>query len=200
MQSPQASIVTPAPRPAPINHSRSTDPTTTAQPSSVAQAPTITHPTASTSGPPSRRLCCTVHVPNSRGLLVTIMHVNDFDDNYLPLARIDDDMLLCLYTAAANASDVLTPPKNYKDIHGRPEEEEWRATCIEVKFKDKVVNNTFDLVKRPNNELVCKTMWGLFYQYARQQRHPRTTQSALGTSRLQSTTWSSFCQDLHGKC
>eukprot|EP00965_Chrysotila_dentata_P156219 5161210-Pleurochrysis_carterae.AAC.1 len=64
------------------------------------------------------------------------MHVNDFDDNYLPLARIDDDMLLCLHTTAANASDILTPPKNYQDIHGRPDEEEWRAACIE-EFKGK---------------------------------------------------------------
>eukprot|EP00965_Chrysotila_dentata_P079649 2627163-Pleurochrysis_carterae.AAC.1 len=47
------------------------------------------------------------------------MHVNDFDDDYLPLANIDDDILLCLHTTAANASDVPPPPKNYKDINGR---------------------------------------------------------------------------------
>eukprot|EP00965_Chrysotila_dentata_P178054 5881799-Pleurochrysis_carterae.AAC.1 len=76
------------------------------------------------------------------------MRVNEFDDDYLPLARIDDDMLLCLHTAAANASDVLPPPKIYKDINGRPDEEGWRAACIE-EFKGKVANNTFDLVKRP---------------------------------------------------
>eukprot|EP00965_Chrysotila_dentata_P042532 1410837-Pleurochrysis_carterae.AAC.1 len=35
------------------------------------------------------------------------MHVHDFDDDYLPLAKIDDDMLLCLHTAAANASDMF---------------------------------------------------------------------------------------------
>eukprot|EP00965_Chrysotila_dentata_P034482 1147545-Pleurochrysis_carterae.AAC.1 len=70
------------------------------------------------------------------------MHVNDYDDDNLPLARID--MLLCLHTAAANASDVLPPPKNYKAIHGRPDEEEWRAACME-EFKGKVANNTFDL-------------------------------------------------------
>ena len=86
------------------------------------------------------------------------MHVNDFDDNYLPLARIDDDMLLCLHTTATNASDVLPLPKNYKDIHGRPDEEEWRAACIE-EFKGKVANDTFDLVKRPKNTLICKTKW-----------------------------------------
>eukprot|EP00965_Chrysotila_dentata_P057319 1901301-Pleurochrysis_carterae.AAC.2 len=57
------------------------------------------------------------------------MHVNDFDDDYLPLARIDDNMLLCRHTTAANASDVLPPPKNYKDIHDRPDEEEWRAVA-----------------------------------------------------------------------
>eukprot|EP00965_Chrysotila_dentata_P135538 4480716-Pleurochrysis_carterae.AAC.1 len=61
-------------------------------------------------------------------------------------------MLLCLYTTAANASDVLPPPKNYKDIHGRPNEEEWRAACIE-EFKGIVANDTFDLVKRPKNTL-----------------------------------------------
>eukprot|EP00965_Chrysotila_dentata_P095225 3147582-Pleurochrysis_carterae.AAC.1 len=70
------------------------------------------------------------------------MHVNDFDDDYLPLARIDD-MLLCLHTAAANASDVLPPPKNYKDINARPDGEEWRAACIK-EFKG-VANDTFDL-------------------------------------------------------
>eukprot|EP00965_Chrysotila_dentata_P127103 4203987-Pleurochrysis_carterae.AAC.1 len=48
-------------------------------------------------------LCSTGHVPDPCGLLATVMHVNDFDDEYLPLARIDDNMLLCLYTAAANA-------------------------------------------------------------------------------------------------
>eukprot|EP00965_Chrysotila_dentata_P072886 2409339-Pleurochrysis_carterae.AAC.1 len=64
------------------------------------------------------------------------MHVNDFDYDYIPLARIEDDMLLCLHTTAANASDVLPPPKNHKDIHGRPDEEEWRADCIE-EFKGK---------------------------------------------------------------
>eukprot|EP00965_Chrysotila_dentata_P157853 5214908-Pleurochrysis_carterae.AAC.5 len=35
------------------------------------------------------------------------MHVNDFDDDYLPLARINDDMLLCVYTTAANASRLM---------------------------------------------------------------------------------------------
>eukprot|EP00965_Chrysotila_dentata_P045157 1500274-Pleurochrysis_carterae.AAC.1 len=40
MQSPQLSIVTPAPSPAPIDHSPTTDPTTAAQSSSVAQPPT----------------------------------------------------------------------------------------------------------------------------------------------------------------
>eukprot|EP00965_Chrysotila_dentata_P061157 2026195-Pleurochrysis_carterae.AAC.1 len=59
------------------------------------------------------------------------MHVNDFDGDYLPLANTDDDMLLCLLTTAANVSDVLPPPKNYKDIHGHPDEEKWRAACIE---------------------------------------------------------------------
>eukprot|EP00965_Chrysotila_dentata_P260795 6214034-Pleurochrysis_carterae.AAC.1 len=69
MQSLQPSIVTPAPSPAPIDHSSITDPTTTAQPSSVAQPPTITQPIASTSGPPSRRLRSTGHVPDPCGLL-----------------------------------------------------------------------------------------------------------------------------------
>eukprot|EP00965_Chrysotila_dentata_P037258 1239548-Pleurochrysis_carterae.AAC.1 len=59
------------------------------------------------------------------------MHVSDFDGDYLPLANIDDDMLLCVHTTAANAFDVVPPPKNYKDIHCRPDEEEWRAACIE---------------------------------------------------------------------
>eukprot|EP00965_Chrysotila_dentata_P069588 2298438-Pleurochrysis_carterae.AAC.1 len=72
------------------------------------------------------------------------MHVYDFDGDYLPLANIDDDLLRCHQPTRANASDVLTPPKNYKDIHGRPDEEEWRASCIE-EFKGKVANNTFDL-------------------------------------------------------
>eukprot|EP00965_Chrysotila_dentata_P057184 1897484-Pleurochrysis_carterae.AAC.1 len=61
MQSPKPSVVTPAPSPAPINYSPTTDPTTTAEPSSVAQLQTITQPTASTSGPPSRRLRSTGH-------------------------------------------------------------------------------------------------------------------------------------------
>eukprot|EP00965_Chrysotila_dentata_P136473 4512985-Pleurochrysis_carterae.AAC.1 len=75
MQSQQPSIVTPAPSPKPIiNHSPTTDPTTTAQPSSVAQPPTNTQPTAPTSGPPSRSLRSTGHVPDPRGLLATIMH------------------------------------------------------------------------------------------------------------------------------
>eukprot|EP00965_Chrysotila_dentata_P152787 5049631-Pleurochrysis_carterae.AAC.1 len=65
-------------------------------------------------------------------------------------------MLLCLHATAANASDVLPPPKNKKDIHGRPDEEDWRAACIK-EFKGKVANITFDLVKRPKNTLVCKT-------------------------------------------
>eukprot|EP00965_Chrysotila_dentata_P135408 4477069-Pleurochrysis_carterae.AAC.1 len=61
-------------------------------------------------------------------------------------------MLLCLHTTAANASDVLPPSKNYKDIHSRPDEDEWRAACIE-EFKGRVANNTFDLVKRPKYTL-----------------------------------------------
>eukprot|EP00965_Chrysotila_dentata_P098561 3258014-Pleurochrysis_carterae.AAC.1 len=86
------------------------------------------------------------------------MHVNDFDDYYLPLARIDNDMSLCLHTRAANASDVLPPPKNFKDIHSRPDEEEWGAACME-EFKGKAAHDTFDLVKRPMNTLVCKAKW-----------------------------------------
>eukprot|EP00965_Chrysotila_dentata_P081716 2697668-Pleurochrysis_carterae.AAC.1 len=61
MQSPQPSIVMPEPSPAPIDHSLSTDLTTTAQPPSVAHSPTITQPIASTSGPLSRRLRSTGH-------------------------------------------------------------------------------------------------------------------------------------------
>eukprot|EP00965_Chrysotila_dentata_P095515 3157067-Pleurochrysis_carterae.AAC.1 len=64
------------------------------------------------------------------------MHVNDFDDSYLPLARIDDNMLPCLHTTAVNASDVLPPPKNYKELRGCPDKEELRAACIE-EFKGK---------------------------------------------------------------
>eukprot|EP00965_Chrysotila_dentata_P134625 4453215-Pleurochrysis_carterae.AAC.1 len=64
------------------------------------------------------------------------MHVNSFAGDYLPITNIDDDMLLCLYITAANASDVLPPPKNYRDIHGRSDEEEWRAACIE-EFKER---------------------------------------------------------------
>eukprot|EP00965_Chrysotila_dentata_P248478 6208355-Pleurochrysis_carterae.AAC.1 len=132
MQFPQPSIVTLAPSPAPIDRWSTTDPTTIAHSSSaVAQPPTITQPTASTSGPPSQRLRYTGHVPDPRGLFATVMHVNDFDDDYLPLARIDDDILICLHTTAANASDALPLHKSYKDIHGRPDEEEWRAACIE---------------------------------------------------------------------
>eukprot|EP00965_Chrysotila_dentata_P016475 545842-Pleurochrysis_carterae.AAC.1 len=86
------------------------------------------------------------------------MHVTDFNDNYLPLAEMDNDMLFCLHTPATDASDVLPSPKNYKDIDGSPDEEEWRKACIET-FKGKVANTTFDLVKRPKNTLVCKTKW-----------------------------------------
>eukprot|EP00965_Chrysotila_dentata_P022876 758323-Pleurochrysis_carterae.AAC.1 len=75
------------------------------------------------------------------------MHVNDFDDDNLTLARIDDDMLLGLHTKAAKASNVLLPPKNYKDTYCRPDEEKWRAACME-EFKGKVANDTVDLVKR----------------------------------------------------
>eukprot|EP00965_Chrysotila_dentata_P046270 1537963-Pleurochrysis_carterae.AAC.1 len=94
MQSLQPSIVTPAPSPAPIDHSSTTDPTTTAYSSSVAQPPTNTQSTASASGPPSQCLRSTGHVPDPRiprALFATVMHVNDFDDDYLRLARIDDD-------------------------------------------------------------------------------------------------------------
>eukprot|EP00965_Chrysotila_dentata_P243093 6205227-Pleurochrysis_carterae.AAC.2 len=42
------------------------------------------------------------------------MHGNDFNDESLPLARIEDDKLLCLHTAAANASEVLPLPKDHK--------------------------------------------------------------------------------------
>eukprot|EP00965_Chrysotila_dentata_P147050 4854725-Pleurochrysis_carterae.AAC.1 len=65
-------------------------------------------------------------------------------------------MLLRLHTTATNGSDVLPPPKNYKDFYGRPDEEEWRAACIE-EFKGKAANNIFGLVKRPKNTLICKT-------------------------------------------
>eukprot|EP00965_Chrysotila_dentata_P015120 500253-Pleurochrysis_carterae.AAC.1 len=91
MQSQQPSIATPAPSPAPIINHSPTDPTPTAQPSSVAQPPTNTQQTASTPGPPSRCLRSIGHVSDPRGLLGTVMYVNDFDDDYLPLARIDDD-------------------------------------------------------------------------------------------------------------
>eukprot|EP00965_Chrysotila_dentata_P063735 2111929-Pleurochrysis_carterae.AAC.1 len=74
MQSQQPSIVTPIPSPAPINHLPTTDPTTTAQPSSVAEPLTITRSTASISGPPSERVRSTGHVPDPRGLLATVMH------------------------------------------------------------------------------------------------------------------------------
>eukprot|EP00965_Chrysotila_dentata_P101806 3361038-Pleurochrysis_carterae.AAC.1 len=105
--------------------------------------------TAPTSGPPSRRLRSTGHVPDLYGLLATVIHANDFDDNYLLLAKSS-------YTTAANAFDVLPPPKHYTDIHGRPdeEEEEWRAACVE-EFKNKVANDTFDLVKCPKNTLTA---------------------------------------------
>eukprot|EP00965_Chrysotila_dentata_P134291 4440773-Pleurochrysis_carterae.AAC.1 len=142
MQSPQPSIITPAPSPAPIDHSSITDPTTIAQGSSVAQPPTNTQQTASTSGPPTRRLRSIGHVPDPRGLLATAMHVNDFDDSYLPLARINDDMLLCLHTTAASASDVLPPPNNY--ILSRPDKEKWRVACMEG-VQGQIANDTFDL-------------------------------------------------------
>eukprot|EP00965_Chrysotila_dentata_P165791 5473983-Pleurochrysis_carterae.AAC.1 len=87
MQSPQPSVVTPAPSSGPIDHLSTTDPTTIAQPSSVALPPTITQPTASTSGPPSRRLRATGHVPDPRGLLATIMHADNFDDDCLYLLQ-----------------------------------------------------------------------------------------------------------------
>eukprot|EP00965_Chrysotila_dentata_P173264 5718937-Pleurochrysis_carterae.AAC.1 len=66
-------------------------------------------------------------------------------------------MMLCLYTTATNASDVLLPaPESYKEIGGRPDKEEWLAACVE-EFKGKVANNTFDLVKCPKDMLICKT-------------------------------------------
>eukprot|EP00965_Chrysotila_dentata_P100458 3320041-Pleurochrysis_carterae.AAC.1 len=82
------------------------------------------------------------------------MHVNDFDDKYIPFARIND-MLLCLHTTAANASEFLPPPKNYKEIHGRPGEEELIEACIK-EFKNKAANNTFDLVKRQRKRSFAK--------------------------------------------
>eukprot|EP00965_Chrysotila_dentata_P023869 790822-Pleurochrysis_carterae.AAC.1 len=71
---------------------------------------------------------------------------------------MDNGMMLCLHTTATNASDVSPSPKSYKEIGGRPDEEEWRAACVE-EFKGKVANNTFDLVKRPKDMLICKTKW-----------------------------------------
>eukprot|EP00965_Chrysotila_dentata_P065652 2175766-Pleurochrysis_carterae.AAC.1 len=107
-------------------------------------------------------------------------------------------MLLCLHTTAANTSDVLPPPKNYKDIHGRPDEEEWHAAGME-ELRGKVANDTFDLVKRPKNTLVCKSKW-LFTNKLNNDGTLERRKSALGTLRLQSTTWSPFRQDIHGNC
>eukprot|EP00965_Chrysotila_dentata_P103113 3404396-Pleurochrysis_carterae.AAC.2 len=69
---------------------------------------------------------------------------------------MDNGVKLCLHTTATNASEVLPPPRSYKEIGGRPDEEEWRAACV-VEFKGKIANNTFDLVKRPKDMLICKT-------------------------------------------
>eukprot|EP00965_Chrysotila_dentata_P156653 5175779-Pleurochrysis_carterae.AAC.1 len=76
-------------------------------------------------------------------------------------------MLLCLHTTAANASDLLPPPKSYKDIHGRPDKEKWRAAYIE-EFKGKVANNTFEQIegfeeydKTTREKLVCKLKMAL---------------------------------------
>eukprot|EP00965_Chrysotila_dentata_P153390 5070199-Pleurochrysis_carterae.AAC.7 len=115
--------------------------------------------TTSTSSPPSRRLSSTGHVPAPRGLLATLRHARErLDDDYPPLAKIDGDMLLCLHTTAVNASDVLPPPMNNKDINCRPDEEVWCAACIE-EFKGKIANDTFKVVKLPKNTLICKTKW-----------------------------------------
>eukprot|EP00965_Chrysotila_dentata_P223809 6193800-Pleurochrysis_carterae.AAC.1 len=56
----------------------------------------------------------TGHVPDPRRLLAIVMHVNDFDDDHLPVARIDGDnhMMLCLQTTTADAFDVRPPPEN----------------------------------------------------------------------------------------
>eukprot|EP00965_Chrysotila_dentata_P080312 2649594-Pleurochrysis_carterae.AAC.2 len=59
------------------------------------------------------------------------MHVADFEDDYLPLAQMNNDMLLRFHTTTTNADDVLPPPKNNKDVNGTPEKEQWRAACIE---------------------------------------------------------------------
>eukprot|EP00965_Chrysotila_dentata_P057790 1916345-Pleurochrysis_carterae.AAC.1 len=40
----------------------------------------------------------------------------------------------------------------------------YRTTACIEDFKGKVANNTFDLVKRPKNTLICKTKW--VYQQA----------------------------------
>eukprot|EP00965_Chrysotila_dentata_P131313 4341032-Pleurochrysis_carterae.AAC.1 len=73
---------------------------------------------------------------------------------------MDNGMMLCLHTTATNASDVLPPPKSYKEIGGQPDEEEWRAACVE-ELGGKVASNTFDLAMRPNKDmLTCKTKWG----------------------------------------
>eukprot|EP00965_Chrysotila_dentata_P020763 687164-Pleurochrysis_carterae.AAC.1 len=46
------------------------------------------------------------------------MHVNDVDGDYTCLLQGSTMTCYSVFTPA-NASDVLPPPKNYKDIHGR---------------------------------------------------------------------------------
>eukprot|EP00965_Chrysotila_dentata_P167665 5537265-Pleurochrysis_carterae.AAC.1 len=128
------------------------------------------------------------------------MHVNDFDDDYLPLARIDEDMLLCVHTTAANASDVLPPAKNYKDINGRPDEEEWRVACIED-VKGKVANDTFSSSSAPRIPSSARPSG--IHQQAHNDgalKRCKARWVLCGLLRLQLTTWSSFRQDLHRNC
>eukprot|EP00965_Chrysotila_dentata_P154920 5119370-Pleurochrysis_carterae.AAC.2 len=48
------------------------------------------------------------------------LHVNDFNDDCLPPARMDDDMLLCFHTTAANASDVLPQLTSTQELQEYP--------------------------------------------------------------------------------
>eukprot|EP00965_Chrysotila_dentata_P172240 5683800-Pleurochrysis_carterae.AAC.1 len=106
-------------------------------------------------------------------------------------------MLLCLHTTAANAFDVLPPPKNYKEVHGLPVEEERRAACIEeFRARYRTIPLTWLSVQKTRSSA----------RPSRCSPTSSTTTALLNDARL---AWSSAAtvndlksirQDLHGNC
>ena len=108
-------------------------------------------------GPPSRRLRSSGYRHQALPALAVVSN-EPYIDDYIPLAEIADTGLTLHLASAASSKDVLPPPTKYSDIAGRPDEEEWRAATVS-EYRGKIANDTFELVKRPEGKLVCKTKW-----------------------------------------